>query len=418
MKRINITDRMAESMRRAFDNPDLQADNFVVFETVAVTTRPLNKAGTIFNNATIDASVLQEMANQVNAQGGQVPLILQHNVGGESVTPSGQAFEGAVYPTDDGLFQELRTLFAMPNPATDPNKERAALTQDIDNGMISEVSIGAGFKQLLSSANPSFDWFSDEADIMNFYDREDDEGNSIDAGETHGIAKGLRSWTELSLVIRGASSGAKISSSSTQKLADKYSSDSGMFRKLAANADFDFADLVTFSSTDKPQPKKTTPKGDFDMDVKLVLAELTAKGAEVGTLTAKLDASTAKVTELTASNATLTTTVETLTASETTLKEEVATLTAAAATAPADSIAETAVVTAFIDENLAAALTASGKTDVKTEGLTASEKVALIKEAGVKLHQLHASESGASGVSEDDAAQAKRLAFLKANRGT
>jgi len=160
VKRINITDRMLQSMQRGFDDPELKAENFYVFETVAVTTRPLNKRGTIFDRATILES------------------------GGDQVTPSGKAFEGAVYPTEDGLNHELRVLFAMPNPETDGNTVRAQHTRDIDNGLISEVSIGAAFKQLLSSANPQFDWFGEDADIMNFYERTDDEGNSIDAGET------------------------------------------------------------------------------------------------------------------------------------------------------------------------------------------------------------------------------------------
>lgn len=405
-------------MRRGFDDQELKAENFFVFETVAVTTRPLNKRGTIFDKATILESVLQEMADQVNAQGGFVPLILQHDTAGANVTPSGKAFEGAVYPTEDGLFRELRVLFAMPNPETDGNPVRAQHTRDIDNGLISEVSIGAGFKQLLSSANPTFDWFGEDADIMNFLERKDDEGNSIDAGETHGIAKGLRSWTELSLVVRGASQGATISSSSKQKLSKQYAEDSGMFRKLAANAEFDIADLVTFSSSPNGGNEEISPKGDLDMDSKEILAELTAKGAEVGQLTAKLEASDAKVTELTASNAELTTKVTTLTADNDELTKKVTDLEAKTADAPEGSVAELKIVTDFIDDHLAAAVTASGKKDVKTDDMTASQKVAFIKEAGVKLHQLVGSDSGASGSEPDaDADKARRLRFLKANRG-
>lgn len=416
MKRINITDRMLQSMQRGFDDPNLKASEFYVFETVAVTTKPLNKRGTIFDRATILESVLQEMATQLNAEGGFVPLILQHDIGGDQVTPSGKAFEGAVYPTEDGLNHELRVLFAMPNPESDGNTIRAQHTRDIDNGLISEVSIGAAFKQLLSSANPQFDWFGEDADIMNFYDRTDDEGNSIDAGETHGIAKGLRSWTELSLVVRGASNGATISSSSKQKLSKTYE-DSGMFRKLAANAEFDIADLVTFSSTDKPA-KKTTPKGDIDMDAKDILSQLTAAGAEVGQLTAKLDASGVKVTELTASNTTLTTENATLTAANATLTAANADLTAKLADAPAGSAAEVTEVTTFLNDQLAAAVTASGKQGVKTEDMTTTEKVAFIKETGVALHQLHGSDSGAAGYSATpDADQARKLGWLKANRG-
>lgn len=417
MKRINITDRMLQSMQRGFDDPELKAENFYVFETVAVTTRPLNKRGTIFDRATILESVLQEMATQLNAEGGFVPLILQHDIGGDQVTPSGKVFEGAVYPTEDGLNHELRVLFAMPNPETDGNTVRAQHTRDIDNGLISEVSIGAAFKQLLSSANPQFDWFGEDADIMNFYERTDDEGNSIDAGETHGIAKGLRSWTELSLVVRGASNGATISSSSKQKLSKTYE-DSGMFRKLAANAEFDIADLVTFSSTEKAS-KETTPKGDFDMDAKLILSQLADKGAEVGQLTAKLDASDAKVTELTASNTELTASVATLTADKTTLETEVTDLKAKLEDAPADSKAELKIVTDFMDTQLAAAVTASGKKDVDTANMTATQKVDFIKETGVALHQLHASESGAAGTTPaaSESEQAKKMAFLKANRG-
>ena len=420
MKRITITDKMLESMKHGFDDPELQASNYVVFETVAVTTRPLNKRGTIFDRATILESVLQEMATQVNAEGGFVPLILQHDTAGGNVTPSGKVFEGAVYPTDDGLFHELRVLFAMPDPETDGNAIRAQHTRDIDNGLLDEVSIGASFKQLLSSANPTFDWFGNEADIMNFFERTDDEGNSIDAGETHGIAKGLRSWTELSLVVRGASDGAKISSSSKQKLSKEYTEDSGMFRKLAASADFDMADLVTFSSTAGKPEEKTTPNGDIEMDSKVILAELTAKGAEVGTLTAKLEASDAKVTELTASTTELTESVATLTTEKAALTTKVADLEAQLEDAPEGSKAELKEVIDFLDEQLSAAVTASGKTDVKTEDMTASQKVAFIKETGVTLHQLHASQSGAKSTSLEattEEAAARQAAWSRQFKG-
>lgn len=399
---------MLESMKRGFDDPNLKADNFVVFETVAVTTKPLNKRGTIFDQTRILESVLQEMADQVNSEGGFVPLILQHDSAGPNVTPSGKAFEGAVYPTDDGLFHELRVLFAMPNPETDSNEKRASLTLDIDNGLISEVSIGAGFKQLLSSANPQFDWFGDDSELYHFYERVDDEGNSIDAGETYGIAKGLRSWTELSLVVRGASNGATISSSSKQKLSKTYE-DSGMFRKLAASTNkVDMAELVTFSSTPNSGAEEISPKGEFEMKPELILAQLADKGAEVGQLTAKLDASELKVTELTASNTELKTTVATLTSEKDDLSTEIATLKAQVAEAPEGSAVELKEVMDFFDSQLAAAATASGQSNVNFKEMSTVEKVAFLKEAGVKLHQLVGSDSGASGEELEATGTAKR----------
>lgn len=416
MKRINITDSMLAAMQNSMADPELKASQYVVFETVAVTSRPLNKAGTIFNNAVITQPTLQEMADVVNSEGGAVPLIIQHNVGGKDVTPYGKVFQGAVYPTDDGLHHELRTLFAMPNPDTDKNSERAALTQDIDDGFMSEVSIGAAFNQLLSSANPQFDFLSEEADIMNFIERKDDEGNSIDAGETHVIAKGLRAWAELSLVVRGASKGAVISSASQQKLASKYD-DSGMFRKLAASSEIDARELVTFTSRLNASKSETPINGEFNMD-KEILAQLTAAGAKLGKAETQLEAATAQVTELTATN-------EALTAAAKTAAEELATATARVteleaqvAAAPENTVAEAALVIAFVDENLAAAVTASGKKDVDTTKMDTAGKLEFIKEAGVKLHQLvGAGDNGraqgkqepASGLSEN------QRAFLSAN---
>ena len=87
--------------------------------------------------------------------------------------------------------------------------------------------------------------------------------------------------------------------------------------------------------------------------------------------------------------------------------------------APADSKAELKIVTDFMDTQLAAAVTASGKKDVDTANMTATQKVDFIKETGVALHQLHASESGAAGTTPaaSESEQAKKMAFLKANRG-
>jgi len=418
VKRISITDSMLQAMRTSMADENLDSSQYVVFETVAVTTRPLNKAGTIFNNATITQPTLLEMAEVVNSEGGAVPLILQHNVGGDDVTPSGKVFQGGVYPTDDGLFHELRTLFAMPNPDTDKNATRASYTQDIDNGFISEVSIGAAFEQLLSSANPAFDFLSDEADIMNFIEREDDEGNSIDAGETHVIAKGLRSWAELSLVVRGASKGAVISSASKQKLSKNYD-DSSMFRKLAASEDFDADQLVTFTSKLTASEVETPLNGDFNMDTKDILAQLTAAGAKVGKVEGQLEASQAQVTELTASNETLTASVATLTGERDTATARVTELEAQVASAPEGSAAEVTAMTTFVDSQLAAAVTASGKTDVDTTKMTLAAKLEFIQETGKSLHQLVAAgEAGRSNGQEDnrtDGLSASQKAFLSSN---
>lgn len=417
MKRIPITDSMLQAMRISMADENLDASQYVVFETVAVSTRPLNKAGTIFNNATITQPTLLEMAEVVNSEGGAVPLILQHNVGGDDVTPSGKVFQGAVYPTDDGLYHELRTLFAMPNPDTDKNETRASYTQDIDNGFISEVSIGAAFKQLLSSANPTFDFLSEEADIMNFIEREDDEGNSIDAGETHVIAKGLRSWAELSLVVRGASKGAVISSASKQKLSKDFD-DSSMFRKLAASGDFDVNELVTFTSTLRANEVETPLNGDFNMD-KEILAQLTAAGAKLGKVELKLETAETQVTELTASNETLTASNATLTTERDTATARVTELEAQLANAPAGSAAEVTAMTTFVDKQLAAAVTASGKTDVDTATMTLAAKLTFIEETGKALHQLVAAgEDGRSNSQEDNAKvelSATQKAFLSSN---
>jgi len=408
---------MLSAMRTSMGDENLDASQYVVFETVAVTTRPLNKAGTIFNNATITQPTLLEMAEVVNSEGGAVPLILQHNVGGDDVTPAGKVFQGGVYPTDDGLFHELRTLFAMPNPDTDKNLKRASYTQDIDNGFISEVSIGAAFEQLLSSANPSFDFLSDEADIMNFIEREDDEGNSIDAGETHVIAKGLRSWAELSLVVRGASKGAVISSAGKQKLSKNYD-DSSMFRKLAASEDFDADQLVTFTSKLTASEVETPLNGDFNMD-KEVLAQLTAAGAKLGKVEGQLEASQAQVTELTASNETLTASVATLTTERDTATTRVTELEAQVADAPEGSAAEVTAMTTFVDSQLAAAVTASGKKDVDTATMTLAAKLQFIEDTGKSLHQLVAAgEEGRSKSQEDNGKvelSSVNRAFLKSN---
>ena len=386
-------------MQLSMDDNQLTADKYVVFETVAVSTRPLNKKGTIFNNATITQPTLLEMAEVVNSEGGAVPLIVQHNVGGDDVTPYGKVFQGAVYPTDDGLYHELRTLFAMPNPDTDNNKARAAVTQDIDDGFMSEVSIGAAFKQLLSSANPQFDFLSEEADIMNFIERMDDEGNSIDAGETHVIAKGLSSWAELSLVVRGASKGATISSASKQKLSKQYE-DSGMFRKLAASEDFDTNQLVTFTSKLKASEVETPFNGDFNMD-KEILAQLTEAGAKVGKIELKLETAQTQITELTASNEELTASVATLTKERDDAQAEVTELKAQTETAPEGSKAEVEAMTTFVDKNLAAAVTASGKKDVDTTKMTLAAKLAFIDETGKAMHQLVA--AGGNGRSVNSA---------------
>jgi len=346
-KRLEMTDEIQARIHAAAGS-EIDVTKVAVFETIAANTRPLNKRGSIFHKGVIDASLLAEMAG-IPAKGG-VPLHNMHLQGMEH--PVGKTFYAGITQDDMGQ-PELRAQFYLPLTEVD-------LISKLDTGVIDEVSVGVRPKQILCSAC-SFDYASDKATMMNFFDQVCENEHTIGKDGVHVQLKGLDRWMELSLVSAGAADKPKIVGRTKALLgADDY-------QKLAATGKV--PDATTLFATVKDEAMSVP---DFN---KLV-TDLTASATQVATLTVNLASETAKVADLTAKLTAADAKIVELTAANTGPAKQVLDLTAANTVLTAE-VDETKV---FLTDQLKAASVALGKpledkdipTDVK--GLVAALK--------------------------------------------
>lgn len=339
MKRLTLTSELIADIKAAVGE-DVDVDSrFAVFESISLNTLPLlGKDGTIFEKARVSLLTLKQMVDSING-GNHLPLIHGHNMGG---IPVGRVFKAGL-KLDDAGNAELRTLWYI-----DPTE--AALAEKVDAGSLDEVSVQFLASQILCS-ECDFDYRDPEtATWANFRDRTCTNGHTIGADGVHVRLVGLAVFTELSLVTRGAASKPKIVGKSEAKLA-------APLQALAAKG-FEVNELYVSAS-----------RGETNVDLTVVLAQLTEQTTAAATAMAALTAMTAErdglQTELAARDSRI---VELEAAAE-------ANTDAAAAQVEVTAARE---VLADIYTRLA---TAAGEADV-----TAPEAIADLK-AGIEKHQ-------------------------------
>lgn len=214
-KRIPLTDDI-KAMITASVGSEINFDQVAVFEAAAVTGRPINQRYSMYDGAVVQPDAMQAMADHLNS-GKFVPLHLLHEQ--RWTLPSGRLFQGKLGMDNENIPQ-LHTLFYIDTSDT----EGQSLAGKVDNGTIEEVSIGFMAEKLLCSAC-NFDFMQDEDAL---WDRTCANGHVLGMGGHHLKLSGLKSFLEMSLVSKGASTGAKI-------LADKKRLLASQFEPLAAS---------------------------------------------------------------------------------------------------------------------------------------------------------------------------------------
>lgn len=274
-KRIEVTTAIKEAIIASVGS-EIDFDNIAVFETVAVTSRPINKPGSIFDGAIIPRSTLEHAAAQLNT-GIFVPLHTLHMQGYE--LPVGRLFKGTVGTSADG-FDELHALFYV-----DPSEKD--LASKIENGTIEEVSVGLRPEKLICSGC-DFDYGLQSSE-ENLWTRTCDNGHVLGMGGYHLKLEGVKKFMETSLVSKGASDGAKILNQRKRLLASQ------------------FADLAASCNNPEHTTLFASPTLGEEIDMKEIeelqagLAALSAKVGEQATqLAAAQQTITAQTEELTA----------------------------------------------------------------------------------------------------------------------
>lgn len=262
MKRLQMTPALIAQIKAAVGE-DVDPSGFAVFEVIAINSLPLpGKDGSIFERAQITPLTLRQMVDSVEG-GNTLPLILNHDMSG---LPVGRVFKAALHSAPTGEL-EMRALFYV-------DGTNAELADKIDAGSLDEVSVGFLASQLLCS-ECGWDYRGEEAGWTNFMERTCGNGHTIGTDGVHLNLVGLQTFSELSLVTRGAASKPKIVGRSASKLATPL-------QALAARG-FEIDELFC-----------TASKGENVVDLNVVMTQLTQKTTEAATATVQLTAMTAE----------------------------------------------------------------------------------------------------------------------------
>lgn len=389
-KQIQITPEIEAQIRASIGDDTADVSKLAVFEARTLSTKPIKKAGGLFNGARVSVSTLKQMAELVNSPGGAIPIQIMHNT---DVLPVGRVFQAKTFdmPTGD---VELRTLFYIP-------KDKVELVNDIQNSVIDEVSVGLMTEHILCS-ECGFDFVGPESDFMNRFTATCSEGHVVGENGVHTNLVGVASWSEVSLVNRGAAKDAKILSRAQQNM------NTDTAKKLAASG----APLESrFFVASYKMDENVNPKETKTMD-KEVLALLQASATEMATVKIELSTATTALTAVKAEK-------DALAAKLASAEQELESLKAAAPEQAALLAAaqETQTkLTAAVDKllpHVKAALVASGEVETDLEGKDLTAMLELVETKGYKLHQIIGSKPVSDGTKADVKVNAEFTEYQK-----
>ncbi len=296
-KRLEVTPKIAAAIARSTDG-SVDPATVAVFQTSALNTLPVNKKGTLFDQGRISETTLRQMADYLNAGTNFAPLHLVHDQT-DGALPVGRVFAGEVV-SNEGV-AELHNLFYL------PLSTGAELIEKLETSVIDEVSVGLSPLHL-NCSECGFDYLGSEATWENIYYRQCPSEHQVGEKGVHTITNGMGKYNELSLVSRGAAQNTKILSRAKALMA---SMGKESYSQLVASGKQ--PELVTLFASTNINPKEK------QMDLTVLVGELTTAKASV----------LQKDADLIAANAT----IVTLTTGKTELEAKVVELTAAADTA-------------------------------------------------------------------------------------
>jgi hypothetical protein len=389
-KQLEITAEIEQSIKFSMDDEDLNVHNLAVFEAKMLSTEAISQKG-FHDGARVSRGTLVEMEEFVNEKGTSVPLQIMHKTQG--MLPVGKVFAAKVKEMPNGE-TELRGMFYIPKDS----EEGSDLIKKIESALVDEVSVGLLAKKAICS-ECEFDYFGEEADFMNILTLTCENGHTIGENGTHVRLVGMDTFAELSLVGRGAAKDAKILSraKSSQSLSQET------VERLAASRIPAEAHVLTasFKLDNSETPNSNKEKS---MNLETMLAETSTKlgkaEAELVQATTKIEGLNGEVTTLQESIAEKDAKIAELEASQ---DEDTKELKASneTLTTQLDSFKE------LLLPELKAAIVATGEDEDVPEDITAM--FALIKEKGLKLHQLFGAEPTSDGGKTDVEKEAEKL---------
>lgn len=363
MKQLPKTAEIIARLNKAA-GPGVSTDNLVVYEAVALNTRPLRKRNQLYKDAIVSRGMLLEMAASLERE--SVPIQIMHD---GNVLPLGRAFHAKVVDDEQVGGSELRALFSV-------DKTNQDVIDKIEAGSVDQVSVSV-LSKTLKCSGCGFNFFGSNVSLDRVFSGTCDKGHVLGKDGVHANLDGLDQWFELSLVGQGGAQNARI----VDRSQSRFTADNPL-RLAASGRDLD--DFILTASAETPDDKM----------------DLTALTAALQTQTSTAALATAEVTRLTAANAAHETEIARLTGLVAAAGEAATTIAARDNTITAQAADLAASDTALRDV-LTKVLVASGNVN-PTLPADRAGVITAITEAGPKLAAALAL-AGKSAGAEDDA---------------
>lgn len=257
-KNVVLDQELTSKFKMKFGE-DADANNFYIIKVRAVSTEPIHQ-GTIYNGATMNEETLYEMCDTVNLTNENIGVLTQHDSEKLNV---GRVFAAEV--VNEGSASALYAHLAILK-----TEDTESLIAKIENNVLDEVSVSFTPKHAICSMC-DFDYMGEDATWENWITQTCPEGHVIGKDGCHLNIKGVKSFTEISIVNRGAATKPKI--------LDRASYSESELKQLAASGKNPEMFVATFTQKmeNKMEPKDQT----IELSAEEKIAALEAKNAEM-----------------------------------------------------------------------------------------------------------------------------------------
>lgn len=223
-----------------------QEDKVSLYELLVNSTKPIPRTSGMYQNAQMKLSYLQEMASVSKVR--RIPIIQNHNQ--YSRLPDGVVLMSETVLMSDGVNHGLHAIIAVPK-----NEDAESLDNRLSLGIVNQVSSGSKPSDLYCS-ECNFHYTKDEDSIEYLNLRQYDSmpmcpnDHKVGVNGVHLKLDGLAYWDEISLVVQGAVTEARVLSENEWVLNAKT-----QLQQLAASSITDKLRLVTH---EEQKDSKTT----------------------------------------------------------------------------------------------------------------------------------------------------------------
>lgn len=229
-KQVELTENLIAKFKSKFGD-DVDINNFYIFECRSISTEPVTQ-NTIFNGAVANTRCLSDLLEKVVSTDENIGVHIMHNAMDLNI---GRVFDARL--ETEG---EVKALYAM--CAILKNSGADDVINKIENNVLDEVSVSFVPEHAYCS-ECGWDYMGDDADADNWWDQTCPNGHTIGVDGCHLKLDGVSSFSEISIVNRGAATNPKIKSQSKRSLFSE-----GELKKLAASGRSPEILVATFTS--------------------------------------------------------------------------------------------------------------------------------------------------------------------------